>query len=164
MAPNTHHGLFLICHFVHTYMHNSKTKGHIRTFYLPNNCSTLEISTFCVRAACEMRLASYESKHALQPLRYDILCVLTLITRKVQLVYGCSTYQTTALLLVMSIFCVKAGCKIWLVSYGSKHASQSLSDKPLAHTYTHNLKTTGDTWTFSTLNNCPTIKDITSVV
>ena len=31
---------------------------------------------------------------------------------------------------------------MWLVSYGSKNASQSLSDKQFVGTYTHNLKTT----------------------
>ena len=49
----------------------------------------------------------------------------------------------TALLLEMSIFCVTAGCEIWLSSCGSKHASESLFDTPLVHTYTHKLKTTG---------------------
>ena len=34
-----------------------------------------------------------------------------------------------ALLLEMSIFCVRAGCTIRLVSYGAKHALQSHSDK-----------------------------------
>ena len=72
--------------------------------------------------------------------RYDILCVLTLITHKLQVVYGRSTYWMTALLLKMCISCVRAGCKIWLVNYGSKNALQSLSDNPFVHTYTHNLK------------------------
>ena len=34
----------------------------------------------------------------------------------------------------MSIFCIRVGCEIRLV--GSKHTSQSLSDKPFVHTYT----------------------------
>ena len=41
----------------------------------------------------------------------------------------------------MSIFCVWAECKIWLVSYGSNNTSQSLSTSDLCVTYTHNLKT-----------------------
>ena len=36
----------------------------------------------------------------------------------------------TALLLEMHIACVRAGYEIRMVSYTSKHASQSLSDKP----------------------------------
>ena len=57
--------------------------------------------------------------------RHNILCVFTLITWKLQVVFGLSTYRTTALLSVMSIFRFKAGCEIRLVSYGSKHASYS---------------------------------------
>ena len=41
MIPNTLHGLFPICHFVRKYTHNTKTKVHIRTFYLSNDCSTV---------------------------------------------------------------------------------------------------------------------------
>ena len=54
--------------------------------------------------------------------------------------YEHSTYQTTARVSEMAIFWVRAACKIWLVSYGSERASQSLSaDNPLVH----NLKITG---------------------
>ena len=53
---------------------------------------------------------------------------------------GCSAYQTTALLLEMSIFCVGARYEIQLASYGSKHASQPLFDNQFLPTYTHNLK------------------------
>ena len=61
------------------------------------------------------------------------LCLLqhaytTHISRKLQVVYACSTFQTTALSLEMSIFWVRAACKIQSKSYGSKHTSQSLSD------------------------------------
>ena len=42
MAPYTHHSLFLVYHFVHTFVNNLKTIGHIRTFYVLNNCSTIE--------------------------------------------------------------------------------------------------------------------------
>ena len=54
------------------------------------------------------------------------LCVLILVTQKLQVVYGYCTYWMTK----MSIFCVRAGCEIQLASYGSKHVSQSLSSKP----------------------------------
>ena len=73
-------------------------------------------------------------------LLYAILCVLTHITWKLQVVDGCSTYQTTVLLLEMSIFLVTAACVVWLVDYGTKHALQSLSDTPFLHTYKHNVK------------------------
>ena len=59
-----------------------------------------------------------------------------LITQKLQFVYGCSTYEMTALLSEMSIFYARAGCEIRLVSYGSKHASQSPSDKSFVYILT----------------------------
>ena len=37
--------------------------------------------------------------------------------------------RMTALLSAMSIFCIRAGCKIQMASYASKHALQSLFDK-----------------------------------
>ena len=78
--------------------------------------------------------------------------------------YGRCTYQMTALLLEMPIFCDRTGCEIQLVSYGSKHSVQFLFDKPFVHPYTLNLKTTGYIWTFIILNDCSTIRDIPSVV
>ena len=38
--------LFLIHHFVHTYMQNSRTTGCIRTFHLFNDCSTIRDINF----------------------------------------------------------------------------------------------------------------------
>ena len=67
--------------------------------------------------------------------QYNILCILTLGAWKLQVVYGHSTYRITALLSKMPIFCVRAGCEIRMVSYGSKHAQQSFSDKPFVHIY-----------------------------
>ena len=64
----------------------------------------------------------------------DILCIITLVTLKLHVVCGRSTYRTTALLSEMSIFCVRAGCKIQMMSYGSKNNSQSLSDEPFVCT------------------------------
>ena len=40
-------------------------------------------------------------------------------------------------------FWLKAVCEPPLVSYGSKHAWQPLSNMPFVHTYMHNLKITG---------------------
>ena len=59
------------------------------------------------------------------------LCVLTLLSRKLLVVYGCCTYRMTTLLSEMSIFYVRAECKIQLVRYGSEHSSQFLVNKPL---------------------------------
>ena len=84
----------------------------------------------------------------------------TLITPKLQVVYGRSTDQMTALLSKMSIVCVRPGYEIQLVSYGFKHALQSLSNQLCAHT---RLKTTGCISTFCVLIDCSTIKDILCV-
>ena len=43
------------------------------------------------------------------------------------------------------LFFVRAGCEWQMARYGSKHTSQSLSNKPFVHTYTQNLKTSGHT-------------------
>ena len=74
---------------------------------------------------------------------YDILSVLTLLTQEVQVACGRFTYRTTALLSEMYISSVRAGCKIRMASYTSRHASESLCDKPFLRAYTHNLKSTG---------------------
>ena len=73
----------------------------------------------------------------------------------------------TSLLSEMSVFCVRAGCETRIVSYASKHASQSLSDKPflpIQSSLTHNFKTSGLTWMFSISNDCYIIGDILCVV
>ena len=89
-----------------------------------------EISILLVRAVCEIRSASYRSKHASQPLSNMTFCIylLTLIIRKLQVVCGRSTNGTTALLSEIFIFLVGAGCKVWMAaSYASKHSSQRFS-------------------------------------
>ena len=73
MAPNTRHNGFCICHFVHNYKHNSKTKDRIRRFYLLNDCSA--VKDVHSLAVCEIWSASYGSKHALQPLSNKAFCV-----------------------------------------------------------------------------------------
>ena len=95
--------------------------------------------------------------------RYNILCMLTRISRKLQLICRHSTYQMTAILLEMSIFCVRAGCKIQIVSYASKHASQSLSNKPFLLIQC-NLKISGRMWAFSISNDCYIIRGILCVL
>ena len=66
----------------------------------------------------------------------------------------------TTLLSVMSIFCVRAGCKTQMVSYAFKHTSQSFSDKPFVRICTHNLKPSGHMWMLSISNDCYIIRDI----
>ena len=101
-----------------------------------------EMMLCLVRIACEWGSASYGSKNTSQTLSYapfcaclhaqngefriyirntigELLSVLTLVTWKLQIVYERCTYRMTALLSEVSIFCVRAGCKIGLVSYGS---------------------------------------------
>ena len=94
--------------------------------------------------------ASYGSKTRIETSNwYDNLCVLRRITQKLRVIYGCSTYWTTALLSEMFIFCVRVGCVIQLVSYGSKHASQSLYHKPFVRTVLQRI-----TWKLQVIYGC----------
>ena len=54
---------------------------------------------FCVRAGCKTWLGSYVSPNA-HPSFFPIsnLCILTRMTWKLQVIYGCSAYRMTALL------------------------------------------------------------------
>ena len=67
MAPKMRCDGFAVRHFVRNYTHNSKTNGRVRTFYYLTIALLLEIFIVLVRAICEIRLASYESKHRTQP-------------------------------------------------------------------------------------------------
>ena len=153
-----------ICHFVCTYAHNSKTKGRIRMLYLSNDCIYYRRYLF---TGLEM-YARYDrwimdpNMHRNHFLIQNFVCT-THITWKLQVVHRCSTYWMTALLLEMSIFYDRAGCKMRLTSFGSKHALQSLSDKQFVCTCMWNLKTTGPIWAFCISNDCSTIGDISCV-
>ena len=65
--------------------------------------------------------------------RYDIWCMLTLVTRKLQVVCGHSTYQMTALLSEMPSFCVRAGCEIRMASYTCMSPKTHRSLFPMSH-------------------------------
>ena len=78
MVSNTCPGLFSICHFVHAYMHNLKTKSHYKDA-LPN----------------EQLL--YYRRYLFSGLELP-LCVLTHITWKLQVIHGLSAYRTTVIL------------------------------------------------------------------
>ena len=70
--------------------------------------------------------------------RYNILCVLILITRKLQVVYGHSTYRTTALVSKMYSWIERYG---WQVMATNTHCSLF----PTRHLYilTHILENNG---------------------
>ena len=68
---------------------------------------------------------------------YDIMSVLILVTRELQvIVCGRFTHRMTALLMEMYIFCVRAGFEIRIASYAFKHASQSHANRPF-YAYMH---------------------------
>ena len=90
------------------------------------------ISTFWVRTVCEILSATYGSKHARNLFPTWHLCVITLVTRKLYVVYEHCSYWMNVLISKISIFRIKAGCEIRLVNYGSKHSSQFF---PISHLY-----------------------------
>ena len=50
--------------FVRAYTCNSKTTGRIWTLCISNNCSAIwDVYFLCAGACCDIRLASYDSKH-----------------------------------------------------------------------------------------------------
>ena len=134
MAPKVYRTGFPTYHFVCKYKHNLKTKGHIRMFYLLNDCSTIK-DIYSLGQSCMWdTIDELWIKTCIPTIfLYNILWMLILVTWKPQVVCRCSTYWTTALLSEMSIFCVRAGCEKRMVSYASKDASQSLSNKPFVH-------------------------------
>ena len=121
MEPNTLRSGFSVRHFVCNYMHKLKTECHIRIFYLSNDCFTIR-DIYSLGWSCmwvtigklwiQTRIAT--------TFRYDILCVLTLVTRQLQVVCGRCTCRITALLSETSIFYVGAGCEIRMASYSFK--------------------------------------------
>ena len=149
-------------------MHTLKTTGRIRMFYMYSTYRAtallLEMSIFWVRAVCEIKISElWLQTHIADSFWYNILRIITLITQKLQVVYGHSTYWMTALLSRMPVFWVKAACKIWLARHGSKMHCKFF---PIHHLLllTHNLETTSCIWTFCLLNNCSTIEGISCVV
>ena len=96
--------------FLCNYTHNSKTKGGIRTFYLLNDCFTIE-HIYSLGYSCMRDTVSklWIQTHMANTFTYGVLHVLTLVTRKLRAVRRHSTYRMTALVSEMSIFCVRAG-------------------------------------------------------
>ena len=92
----------------------------VYTFYLSNNCSTMgDIYSLGYRCMQNMIGELQIQTRIAITFQYGILCALTVVTWKQQVICECSTYQTTALVSEMSIFCVRVGCKIQNVSYTS---------------------------------------------
>ena len=165
MAPNVYCAGFPICHFVCNYKPNLKTKGHIRMFYLSNDCSTIGDIYSLGQSCIWDTIDELWIKTRIPTIfLYNILYMLILVIRKLQVICRCSTYWKTALLSEMSILCVRAGCEKRMVSYASKHASQSLSNKPFVHRGMHNLNTSAHMWTFNISNDCYAIRHILCVV
>ena len=119
-----------------------------------------EISVLRVRVVCETWFVKYGSKHALQPLS-DTKHFVHTYTRNLKST-GCiwMFYMSNDCFTIGDKWSVRAGCEIQLVSYGSKHALQSLSNKPFVCSCMHNL----NGLMFSILNDCYIIRGILCVV
>ena len=72
MAPNMPHRRFPLHHFVCACMHNSKTKGRMRAFFVLNDCPIVWDINFRVRVVWEGWLAG--NGQASQPLSDTTLC------------------------------------------------------------------------------------------
>ena len=125
MAPSTFCSLFPASRFVHTYMHNLKTKGRIRMFYLSNNCSTIGDVYSLSQSCMQDRNGKLWIRTCITNIfQHYILYVLTLITRKVQFVCRSSTYRMNALLSVMSNFVLELDARCdWQVMSPNVHHS-----------------------------------------
>ena len=115
----------ILCELTHITQKTQVTYGH-STYRMA--VVLLEMSIFWVRAANKLQFLSYGCKHASQSLPICNLCMLTPVTWKLQVVYGSSTYQTTALLLEMVLLWFRVTWEIWLESYDHKHTSKLYSD------------------------------------
>ena len=111
-------------------------------------------------------------------LRYNILCALTHVTRKLKVVCLGSTYPVTSVLLEMYgvykrsahqmnallseviLILVRAECELRSTSYDPKHALRWLPVRHLVRNYTHNSISKGGIRTFYLFNDCSTIGDI----
>ena len=123
--------------------HSLKTKDGIWTLYQTNDCSTVRD----IFTGLHVELYARYYLQVMDPNKHRNLILMR---------HFVCLYWMSALLSEMFIFCPRAGCEMWLMSYGSIHASQFLSDnKQFVLTYTHNLKTMGNKWTFCVSNDCP---------
>ena len=109
--------------FVHTYTRNLKTIHRIQTLYILNVCSTIRDVYFLLEldARYEWRVMAPNIHHSFFPISH--LRVLTHITWKLQVLYGCSAYQITALLRKTFLVWFRVAREIQLESYGPRHTS-----------------------------------------
>ena len=123
------HSLFPIHHLVHTYMHNSETKGCIGCFTYWTTTLLTEMSIFRVRAVRDVWLVSYGSKPASQPLFNTTFFVYLHSKLKNYRLYMDFLHIEWLLYYRWCLYSVlKLDARyMQLVSYGLKHALQSLS-------------------------------------
>ena len=146
MAPNRHRSLFRIRHLcILSYMHNSKAcRSYKDVLYIER----LLCYRRCLFSVLELHVKYYfrvmapNTHRSLFPIRH-LACayILTLITRKLQVVYGHSLHRTTALLSKIFVVWFRVAWEIRLESSVPRHESRSFSDTTLcvytASTYIH---------------------------
>ena len=124
MASNTHRDTFPILHFVCNYIHNLKTEGRIKTFYLSNDCSTIR-DIYSLGYSCMHNTMGelWIQTHITTTFWY-ILCALTCtlihVTQTIQVICRHSTYWTTAVLSKVSFL-----WKSWMQDMNSKLRPQT---------------------------------------
>ena len=83
-----------------------------------NDCSTITSFPFLCQVCVRAKIGEFWLQtHIEVSFPYGILVIITRKTLKLLVVYGRSAYRMTALLSEMSIFYVRALCKIRSVSY-----------------------------------------------
>ena len=82
MVPNTHHGLFPTCYFVHTYTHILKTTQHTRTFYILKDCSTIGDIPFVVKSCMRGLARELQPQTCIKVILWYILCILQAYIKK----------------------------------------------------------------------------------
>ena len=87
MSPSLHRNHFPIWHFVHSCTRNSKTTGHMQTFYILNDCSTIKdvylLHVLELDVRYEWRVTTLNMHHSLFPISHScIYSVLRYLTWK----------------------------------------------------------------------------------
>ena len=83
---------------IYNYTHNSRTKGRLWSFYVSSDCSTIGdiyMYSLCLSCTRDTICKLWIQKHITTTLRYVVSCVVTLVTRKLQVVCTHSTYRKT---------------------------------------------------------------------
>ena len=124
-------------HFVHTYSCNLLTTGRTwnSTYWMTALLS--EMSIFWVRVACEIQLANYMygSNHTSQFLSDRPFACTYMHNLKLQVIYECSAYQTTALLLEKFLVWFRVTQEIRLESYSPRQTSRLFYETTLSCIY-----------------------------